>query len=72
MNHSIRPPEMANSIIIFIDNYSHHGYLYLINEKLQSLDVVKAFKIGDENQLSKKIKAVKSDRCGEYYGSYNG
>ena len=57
---------------MFIDDYSHHEYLYLINEKLQSLDVVKAFKIGDENQLSMKIKVVKSDRGSEYYGKYDG
>ena len=57
---------------MFIDNYSHYGYLYLINEKSQSLDVVKVFKTEVENQLSKKIKAVKFDRCGEYYGRYDG
>ena len=50
---------------MFIDKYSHYGYLYLIHEKLQSLDVVKTFKAEVENQLDKKIKAVKFDRCGE-------
>ncbi|RVW20371.1 Retrovirus-related Pol polyprotein from transposon TNT 1-94 [Vitis vinifera] len=49
--------------ITFIDDYSCYGYLYLIHEKFQSLDVLKNFKAEVENQPSKKIKVVKSD-CG--------
>ena len=56
---------------MFIDNYSHHGYLYLIHEKSQSLGVVKAFKAEVENQLGKKIKTVKSNCYSEYYGIYD-
>ncbi|KAL6311270.1 hypothetical protein AAG906_016241 [Vitis piasezkii] len=58
--------------ITFIDDYSRYGYLYLIHEKSQSLDVFKNFKAEVENQLSKKIKVVRSDRGGEYYGRYDG
>jgi len=58
--------------ITFIDDYSRYGYLYLIHEKSQSLDVFKTFKVEVELQLGKKIKDVKSDRGGEYYGRYNG
>ena len=58
--------------ITFIDDYSRYGYLYLIHEKSQSLDVFKSFKAEVENQLGEKIKAVKSDRGGEYYGRYDG
>jgi hypothetical protein len=58
--------------ITFIDDYSRYGYLYLIHEKSQSLDVFKSFKAEVENQLGAKIKAVKSDRGGEYYGRYDG
>ncbi|KAL6335699.1 hypothetical protein AAG906_032893 [Vitis piasezkii] len=58
--------------ITFIDDYSRYGYLYLIHEKSQSLDVFKNFKVEVENQLSKKIKVVRSDRGGEYYGRYDG
>ncbi|RVW94847.1 Retrovirus-related Pol polyprotein from transposon TNT 1-94 [Vitis vinifera] len=58
--------------ITFIDDYSRYGYLYLIHEKSQSLDVFKNFKAEVENQLSKKIKTVRSDRGGEYYGRYDG
>ena len=58
--------------ISFIDDYSRYGYLYLIHEKSQSLDVFKAFKAEVENQLSKRIKNVNSDRGGEYYGRNDG
>lgn len=46
-------------------------YLYLIHETSHSLDVFKAVKVKVENQLQKKIKAVKSDRVGEYYDGYD-
>ena len=59
-------------LITFIDDYSRYGYLYLIHEKSQALDVFKSFKAKVELQLGKKIKAVKSDRGGEYYGRYDG
>ena len=58
--------------ITFIDNYSRYGYLYLIHEKSQSLDVFKTFKAEVELQLGKKIKVVKSDHDGEYYDRYDG
>ena len=57
--------------ISFIDDYSRYGYLYLIKEKSQSLDMFKAFKAEVENQLNKRIKAVRSDHGGEYYGKYD-
>ena len=58
--------------ITFIDDYSRYGYLYLIHEKSQSLDVFKNFKVEVENQLSKKIKVVEYDPRCEYYGRYDG
>ncbi|RVX00806.1 Retrovirus-related Pol polyprotein from transposon TNT 1-94 [Vitis vinifera] len=58
--------------ITFIDDYSRYGYLYLIHEKSQSLDVFKNFKVEIEDQLSKKIKAIRFDRGSEYYGRYDG
>ena len=51
---------------------SRYGYLYLIHDKSQSLDVFKNYKAEDENQLNKRIKSAKSDRGGEYYGIYDG
>ena len=58
--------------ITFTDDYSRYGYLYLIHEKSQALDVFKAYKAEVENQLNKTIKAVRSDRGGEYYGRFDG
>ena len=44
--------------ITFIDDYSRYGYLFLIHEKSQSLDVFKSFKAEVELQLGKKINVV--------------
>ena len=57
---------------MFIDDYSRYVYLYLIHEKSQSLDVFKNYKDKVENQLGKRIKFVRSNRGGEYYGRYDG
>ncbi|RDY08244.1 hypothetical protein CR513_07555, partial [Mucuna pruriens] len=46
-------------------------YLYLIHEKSRSLYIFKSFKAKVEFELGKKIKAVKSDHGGEYYGRYD-
>nr|GEV00914.1 putative zinc finger, CCHC-type [Tanacetum cinerariifolium] len=45
-------------------------YLFLINEKSESLDMFKNFKAKVENQLERKIKVVRSDRGDEYYGRH--
>ncbi|GKB59637.1 putative RNA-directed DNA polymerase [Tanacetum coccineum] len=57
--------------ITFIDDYSRYTYVYLIKEKSESLDVFKIFKAEVENQLNRKIKIVRSDRGGEYYGKHS-
>ena len=56
----------------FKEDYSHYGYLYLIHEKSQSLDLFKIYKDEVENQLNRKIKVVRSDRGSEYYDRYDG
>lgn len=58
--------------ITFIDDLSCYDYLYPIHEKSQSLDVFEIYKVEVENQLDKRIKVVKSDRGGEFYGRYDG
>ena len=58
--------------ISFIDDYSRYEYLYIIKKKSQSLDMFKAFKAEVENQLNKRIKAIRFDRGGEYYDIYDG
>ena len=57
--------------ITFIDDFSRYGYLYLIHEKSQSLEVFKSLKVEVENQLNKRIKNVRSDCGGEYYEKYD-
>jgi Integrase core domain len=58
--------------ISFIDDYSRYGYIYLIKEKTQVLDTFKSFKSEVELQLNKRIKGVRSDSGGEYYGCSDG
>lgn len=66
---------MGNNILVviinFINDYSRRDYLYLINEKSQSQDMFKDFEAEVENQISKKIKAIKSSRGDEYYDRYD-
>jgi len=45
--------------------------LSLIDQKSWSLDVFKSFKVEVELQLGKKIKTVKFDCGGKYYGRYD-
>jgi hypothetical protein len=56
--------------IFFIDDYSQYMYLYMLHNKNEALDSFKIFKDEVEKQCGKKIKIVRSDRGGEYYGIY--
>ena len=64
--------QTSKSMLSVPNDYSRYGYLYLIKEKSQLLDMFKAFKAKVENQHNKRIKVVRSDRGGEYYGRYDG
>ena len=57
--------------ITFIDDLSRYGYVYLMHEKSQAIDIFEMFITEVERQLDKKIKIVRSDRGGEYYGRYD-
>jgi len=59
-----------DSFIIFTDDYSRYGYIYPIKERSEVLDKFKIFKAEVENQHDLKIKIVRSDRGGEYYGRH--
>jgi transposase InsO family protein len=59
-----------DSFITFTDDYSRYGYIYLIKHRSESLDKFKIFKAEVENQHNLKIKVVRSDRGGEYYGKH--
>ena len=59
-----------DSFITFTDDYYRYGYIYPIKERSEALDKFKIFKAEVENQLDKRIKIVRSDRGGEYYGRH--
>ena len=59
-----------NSFITFTDDYSRFGYIYPIKERSEALNKFKIFKTEVENQHNLKIKVVRSDRGGEYYGRH--
>jgi hypothetical protein len=59
-----------DSFITFIDDYSRYGYIYLIKERTEALDKFKIFKVEIENQHNLKMKIVRSDHDGEYYGRH--
>ena len=52
--------------ITFTDDFSRFGYVYLIKHKHEAFDVFKVFQNEIQNHLWKKIKAIRSDRGGEY------
>ncbi|KAL4377319.1 hypothetical protein GQ457_02G027920 [Hibiscus cannabinus] len=52
--------------ITFTDDFSRYGYIYLMNHKSEALEKFKEFKNEVQNQHGKSIKALRSDRGGEY------
>ena len=52
--------------VTFINDYSRYGYLYLMKHKGESFEKFKTFKNEVQNQLGKSIKALLTDRGGEY------
>nr|GEZ59887.1 retrotransposon protein, putative, Ty1-copia subclass [Tanacetum cinerariifolium] len=56
----------ASYFITFTDDYSRYGYVYLLKHKHEVFETFKVFKSEVENQLEKAIKAIRSDRGGEY------
>ena len=52
--------------ITFIDDYSRYTRVYHLRNKDEATDAFIKYKNEVENQLSKKIKRLRSDRGGEY------
>ena len=52
--------------ITFTDDLSRYGYVYLMRRKSETFEKFKEFRVEVENQLGKRIKAIRSDRGGEY------
>ena len=60
--------------ITFTDDCSRYGYVYLMKNKSESFEKFKEIKNEVENQLGKRIKALRTDHGGEYlsneFGTY--
>ncbi|KAK8560247.1 hypothetical protein V6N12_013047 [Hibiscus sabdariffa] len=52
--------------ITFTDDFSRYGYIYLMRHKSEALERFKEFKNEVQIQHGKSIKALRSDRGGEY------
>lgn len=57
--------------IIFIDNFSHYKYIYMLHKKLCVMNVLEVYICEVERQLDRKIKLIRSNRDGVYYWWYN-
>ena len=57
--------------ITFTDDFSRYGYIYLLHDKSQSVNALEIYIKEVERQLDKKVKIIRSDRGGEYYGKYD-
>nr|GEV05727.1 hypothetical protein [Tanacetum cinerariifolium] len=64
LRHVLR--QGASYFITFTDDYSRYDYVYLLKHKHEVFEMFKVFKNEVENQLGKTIKALRSDRGGEY------
>ncbi|GJT90522.1 retrotransposon protein, putative, ty1-copia subclass [Tanacetum coccineum] len=56
----------AATFVTFTDDFSRYGYVYLLKHKHEVFETFKVFQKEVENQLSKTIKSLCSDRGGEY------
>ncbi|GKD13103.1 retrotransposon protein, putative, ty1-copia subclass, partial [Tanacetum coccineum] len=56
----------SSYFITFTDDFSCCGYVYLLKHKHEVFEIFKVFKNEVENQLGETIKAIQSDREGDY------
>ncbi|KAL0455848.1 UNVERIFIED_CONTAM: hypothetical protein Slati_0924000 [Sesamum latifolium] len=52
--------------IIFTDDHSWYGYVYLMRYKSEAFGRFKEYRLKVENQTGHKIKTLRSDQGGEY------
>lgn len=62
----VQTREANRYFITFVDDSTKYCYVYLLKGKDEAVDKFILYKNEVENQLSKKIKALRSDRGGEY------
>ena len=63
---NVRARHGANYFITFIDDFKCFGHVYLISHKSEALDCFTQYTKLVDNQLSIKIKALRSNRGCEY------
>ncbi|KAD6118940.1 hypothetical protein E3N88_10211 [Mikania micrantha] len=59
-------PSGKRYILSFIDDFSRKGWLYFLSNKSESFEYFQRFKALVENETNKTIKALRSDRGGEF------
>jgi len=57
--------------ITFTDDFSRYGHVYLLHDKSQAVNALEIYINEVERQLDRKVKVVRLDRGGEYYGRYD-
>ncbi|KAE8735609.1 hypothetical protein F3Y22_tig00000340pilonHSYRG00771 [Hibiscus syriacus] len=65
---SIKPSSLGNSnyFLLFIDDFSRKTWVYFLKQKSEVFEVFKKFKAAVERESGRKIKAMRSDRGGEF------
>jgi transposase InsO family protein len=64
-------PSLGKSLyyISFIDDFSRNTWIYFLRNKSEVFDKFKEFKALVENQTKKKIKVLRTDNGGEFFGN---
>ena len=64
----IKPSSFDKNIyfLIFIDDYSRKTWVYFLKQKSEAFEAFKSFKALVENESGYPIKALRSDRGGEF------
>ena len=55
-----------NYFLLFIDDFSRKTWVYFLKQKSEVFEAFKTFKAAVENESGQKIKALRSDRGGEF------
>lgn len=63
-----KPPSLGKScyFILFIDDYSRKTWVYFLRNKSEAFDTFRKFKAVVEKESGYEIKALRTDRGGEY------
>lgn len=57
--------------VTFIDDHSRKLWVYALKTKDQVFGVFKQFQASVKRQIGKKLKCIRTDNGGEYYGSFD-